>query len=74
MPIAVVVSLISSVAAIVFTAGGLYYSFNRLKKDVDGVGRKVNKLHTDQLQLKIAVLLLSPDEAREFITNYLRDG
>ena len=72
-----IIGLIVLLVGLVFNAGGLVYSFQRLKKDVDGVGRKVNALerYRSERELKelIAFLLLCTDDNKEKIANLLRN-
>lgn len=63
-------------ATVIFTAGGTYYAFRRLKKDVDGVGRKVNQLQAERQADKentlIAFLLTCPEPEREKLARLLK--
>lgn len=75
MPPPFYISLIISAASLIFAAGGLYYGFRALKKDVDGVGRKVNQLDKEREESRrrilTAFLLISTDQEREKIANLL---
>jgi hypothetical protein len=55
--------IIAAVSA-VFGAGAAWATLKRMAKDVNGVGRKVNRLY-------VATLVFCPDEKREAIAKFL---
>jgi hypothetical protein len=77
MTIPVPVAILLFVAAVVFNAGGLFFAFRRMKVDVDGVGRKVNRINeslaTREKKFLIVFLLFCTADQREKIANLLKD-
>lgn len=78
MPLTVYITVAVFAAGLIFNAGGLVWAFIRLKKDVDGVGRKLNMLDKEreaQSRRILTALLLysSTGENREKIAHLLRD-
>jgi hypothetical protein len=73
----IAVTVVIWLLPMIFAAGGIYFSFSRLKKDVDGVGRKVNttesKREGERRKLLTAFMLISTDEQREQIARILND-
>lgn len=47
------------VVTLIFTAGGAWFRFNRLSKDVNGIGRKVNVLEKDDRYARASMALLA---------------
>ena len=76
MTTAETIAIAFSVGSLIFTAGGAYAGFRRLKRDVDGVGRKVNGMQAtrerDKEKLLIAMLLTTSDQDREKIARILQ--
>lgn len=44
---------------LIFTAGGAWFRFNRLTRDVNGIGRKVNVLEKDDRYARASMALLA---------------
>jgi hypothetical protein len=53
-----------------FNAGGAYFVLRQIRKDLNGVGRKVRAIEAKQedryLALVVAYLLIAPAETRQF--------
>lgn len=60
---------IEYVAGLIFLAGGAYAQFRRMRRDVNGVGRKLNehmrKSDIDRERAMLISILLAPAERRE---------
>lgn len=78
MPLTVYITVAVFAAGLIFNAGGLVWAFIRLKKDVDGVGRKLNSMQRekedDRRRIITAFLVYSSTgENREKLANLLND-
>ena len=76
MPDAVVHILLVLISCI-FTAGVTWAQFNRMRKDVDGIGRKVNKGETVAARryhnCSLAILQAAPPEKENEISQLLKE-
>lgn len=69
------VSVLIWLIGLIFGAGGMYFSLKQMRRDVNGLGRKVNettgqnaKFH---VRLCIALVLLSPKEEQWNVAKFL---
>jgi hypothetical protein len=63
--------MIAAIASFIFTGGGLYTEFRRLRRDVNGMGNGARKRDRNML---LALLIISEKrDDRETIARYLKD-
>ncbi len=73
----ILIPLCVSAATLLFSAGGIYFAFRQLRRDVNGVGRKLNTLEekqrTEARKILTVFLLFCTDQQREKIASLLND-
>ncbi len=64
--------------SIAFGAGGMYYLVRQSRKDVNGLGRKVNqeinRAAMRHQNLTVALMVLAPESKRERIAELLKES
>lgn len=59
---------------LVFAAGGIYATFRRMKKDLNGMGQKLNREIAGRQRDRLLILKIAPEGTRdELITEFLRE-
>lgn len=58
---------------LIFAAGGAWFRFSRLAKDVNGVGRKVNAMEKDDryARIQMAIVAIAPEEKKQMVLECL---
>lgn len=64
------VSAISAIVGLIFGAGGTYYSLKQMRRDVNGIGRKVNETGSQNakfhVRLCLALVLMTDDKEKQW--------
>lgn len=72
-----ILAAIGAAVSVIFTAGGLYFSFRRQQRDLNGIGRKVGtqeQTATRRYQrITLALLKICKEDARDFLTEFLKE-
>jgi c-di-AMP phosphodiesterase-like protein len=70
--------ILISAVSLAFGAGGAHFLIKQSRKDVNGLGRKVNKeisrSSTRHQNLTVALMLLAPEAQREKIADLLKEN